>query len=155
MIYLWIFLSYSQSVLICAFFIFVQFYWPVPVCLIFMAIISILGFKLVQNITVTDYSEMINLCVLHFCTILLASTCLFDIWQIMTPEKWYTSTIKQLDQSVSIFWPTFKVIYPKYSKHWLSTVVHTIDCVCSKISNHGINHGLFFSLSSFLGEKAF
>ena len=64
MIYLWIVLSYSQSVLICAFFIFVQFYWPIAVCLIFMAIISILGFKLVQNIAVekdTDYSEMINL----------------------------------------------------------------------------------------------
>ena len=26
-----------------------------------------------------------------------------------------------------------KVIYPKYSKHWLSTVAHTIDCVCNKI----------------------
>ena len=64
MIYLWIVLSYSQSVLISAFFIFVQFYWPVVVCLIFMAMISILGFKLVQNIAVekdTDYSEMINL----------------------------------------------------------------------------------------------
>ena len=64
MIYLWIVLSYSQSVLICAYLIFVQFYWPVAVCLIFMAIISILGFKLVQNIAIekdTDYSEMINL----------------------------------------------------------------------------------------------
>ena len=28
-----------------------------------------------------------------------------------------------------------KVIYPKYSKHWLSTVERTIDCVCSKILN--------------------
>ena len=34
-----------------------------------------------------------------------------------------------------------KVIYPKYSKHWLSTVAHTIDCVCSKILNHCLNHG--------------
>ena len=25
-----------------------------------------------------------------------------------------------------------KVIYSKYFKHWLPTVVHTIDCVCSK-----------------------
>ena len=25
-----------------------------------------------------------------------------------------------------------KVIYLKYSKHWLSTVAHKIDCVCSK-----------------------
>ena len=42
-----------------------------------------------------------------------------------------------------------KVIYPKYSKHWLSTVAHTIDCVCSKI----LNHGLLFSLFMFLGLK--
>ena len=26
-----------------------------------------------------------------------------------------------------------KVIHPKYSKHWLTTVAHTIDCECSKI----------------------
>ena len=37
--------------------------------------------------------------------------------------------------------PAYKVIDPKYSKHWLSTVAHTIDCVCSKISYHGLNHG--------------
>ena len=42
-----------------------------------------------------------------------------------------------------------KVIYPKYSKHWLSTVAHTIDFVCSKI----LNHGLLFSLFKFLGWK--
>jgi hypothetical protein len=29
-------------------------------------------------------------------------------------------------------------VYPKYSKHKLSTVAHTIDCVCSKILNHGL-----------------
>ena len=46
-----------------------------------------------------------------------------------------------------------KVIYPKYSKHWLSTVAHTIDCVCSKILNHGLNHGLLFSLFKFFGWK--
>ena len=39
-----------------------------------------------------------------------------------------------------------KVIHPKYSKHWLSTVAHTIDCVCSKILNRGLNHGLLFLL---------
>ena len=27
---------------------------------------------------------------------------------------------------------TAKVIYPKYSKHWLSTVAHTIDCLCAQ-----------------------
>ena len=42
------------------------------------------------------------------------------------------------------------ILYPKYSKHWLSTVAHTIDCVCSKI----LNHGLLFSLFKlFLGWK--
>ena len=40
---------------------------------------------------------------------------------------------------------TTKVIYPKYSKRWQSTVAHTIDCLCSKILNHGLNHGLFLS----------
>ena len=39
-----------------------------------------------------------------------------------------------------------KVIYTKYSKHWPYTVAHTIDCVCSKMLNHGLNHGLFLSL---------
>ena len=47
----------------------------------------------------------------------------------------------------------FKVVYPKYSKHWLSTVAHTIDCVCSKILNHGVNHGLLFSLFKFFWWK--
>ena len=46
-----------------------------------------------------------------------------------------------------------KVIHPKYSKHWLSTVAHTIDCVCSKILNHGLYHGLLFSLFKFFGWK--
>ena len=49
----------------------------------------------------------------------------------------------------SIFNHSSQVIYPKYSKHWLSTLAHTIYCVCSKISNHG----LLFSLFKFLGEK--
>ena len=39
-----------------------------------------------------------------------------------------------------------KVIYPKYSKHWSYTVAHTINCVCSKMLNHSLNHGLFLSL---------
>ena len=43
-----------------------------------------------------------------------------------------------------------KVIYPKSSKHWLSTLPHTIDCVCSKILNRGLNHKLSFWL-----EKTF
>jgi hypothetical protein len=31
-----------------------------------------------------------------------------------------------------------KVIHPKYSKHCLSTVAHTIACLYSKILNHGL-----------------
>ena len=46
-----------------------------------------------------------------------------------------------------------KVINTKYSKHWLSTLAHTIDCVCSKILNHGLNHGLLFPLFKFFGWK--
>ena len=42
-----------------------------------------------------------------------------------------------------------KVIYAKYSKHWPYTVAHTIDCLCSKILNHGLNHCLFLSLFNF------
>ena len=29
-------------------------------------------------------------------------------------------------------------IHPKYSKYWPYTVAHTIDCVCSKMLNHGL-----------------
>ena len=39
-----------------------------------------------------------------------------------------------------------KVIHPKYSKHWPYTVAKTIDCLCSKMLNHGLNNGLFLSL---------
>ena len=51
--------------------------------------------------------------------------------------------------------PEIKVIHPKYSKHCLSTIAHTIDCVGSKILNHGLNHGLLFSLFKFFGWKIF
>ena len=39
-----------------------------------------------------------------------------------------------------------KIIHPKFSKHWLSIVALPIDCVCSKILNHGLNHGLLFTV---------
>ena len=39
-----------------------------------------------------------------------------------------------------------KIIYPKYSKQWPYTVAYTIDCVRSKMLNHGLNLGLFLSL---------
>ena len=45
-----------------------------------------------------------------------------------------------------LFWPTVKAINPKYSKHWPYTVASTIDCGCHKMLNHGLNHGLYFSL---------
>ena len=41
---------------------------------------------------------------------------------------------------------TFKVIYTKYSKHWPYAVAHTINCVCIKMLNHGLNHGFFLLL---------
>ena len=43
-------------------------------------------------------------------------------------------------QNTTRFYVFSKVIYPKYSKHWPYTVAHTIDC--SKMLNHGLNHGL-------------
>ena len=39
-----------------------------------------------------------------------------------------------------------KVMYPKYSKHWPCTVANTINCVCSKLLDYDLNHGLFRSL---------
>ena len=46
----------------------------------------------------------------------------------------------------TLTWVSAKVMYPKYSKYWPYTVAHTIACVCSKMLNHGWNHGLFLSL---------
>ena len=42
---------------------------------------------------------------------------------------------------------------PKYSEHYLLTVARTIDCVSSEILNHGLNHGLLFSLFKVFGWK--
>ena len=47
---------------------------------------------------------------------------------------------------VSYFYTTNKVIHPKYSKHWPYTLAPKIDCGCSKMLNHGLNHGFFLSL---------
>ena len=49
-------------------------------------------------------------------------------------------------QKSSWIQPRVKVVYPKYSKHWLHTVAHTIDCVCSKMLYHGLNLGLSLSV---------
>ena len=53
---------------------------------------------------------------------------------------------RKRDCSINVLHPA-KDKHPKYSKRWPYTAVaHTIDCVCSKILNHGLNHGLFISL---------
>ena len=41
-----------------------------------------------------------------------------------------------------------KVICTKYSKHWLYTVAHTIECVCSKMNNSWFNPWFSFYFSS-------
>ena len=74
-------------------------------------------------------------------------------------EKAFVSWLKyhvrgsKLLSSPPVSLPSGKVIHPKYSKQWLSTVAHTIDCVCSRILNHGLDHGLLFSLFKFFGWK--
>ena len=82
----------------------------------------------------------------HFCakktlTDVISVCSLVVIWLgNKTNEMWKRkSTIVVVRKS--------KVIYPKYSKHWLSTMAHIIDCVCSKILNHGLNHGSFISFT--------
>ena len=47
--------------------------------------------------------------------------------------------------------PSPKVIRPKYSKQWPYHLASTIGCGCSKVINHGLNHGLFLPLFKFLG----
>ena len=55
-------------------------------------------------------------------------------------------------KSVNLQYNTLgKVMHPKYSKHLPYTVASTIDCGCSKMLNHGLNHGFFLSLFKFLG----
>ena len=51
-----------------------------------------------------------------------------------------------------------KVMYPKYSKvltnkHWPYLLAYTMDWDCTKMLNHGWNHGLFLSLFKFFGWK--
>ena len=48
---------------------------------------------------------------------------------------------------------TDKVIYPKYSKNWPYLLAYVMGCDCSKMLNHGLNHGLFLSLFKFFGWK--
>ena len=50
--------------------------------------------------------------------------------------------------AVHLLCPVYKVIYPKYSKHWPYTVAYTIHCVCSKMLNYGLIMFFFFHFSS-------
>ena len=77
--------------------------------------------KQYRNITLIQMHTMCNWCIMMHCD-------LSDLLQLK---------------------PGLKVKYPKYSKHWLSTVAHTIDYVCSKI----LNHEFIFSLFKFFGWK--
>ena len=61
-----------------------------------------------------------------------------------------TSVVQRWQEASEIYIDTEgKFIYPKYSKHYPYTVAHTIDCGCSKVLNHGLNHRLFLSLFFF------
>ena len=52
-------------------------------------------------------------------------------------KQFFSKIIRKIFTCFKFFW---------YSKHWPYTVAHTIDCLCSKMLNHGLNHGLFLSL---------
>ena len=45
-------------------------------------------------------------------------------------------------------------IWPQFGQSYMSqvlyTVAHIIDCVCSKMLYHGLNHGVFLSLLKLL-----
>ena len=53
----------------------------------------------------------------------------------------------------SFQWGSQSYIYQVLYMYWQSTLAHTIDCVCSKILNHCLNHGVLFSLFKFFGWK--
>ena len=85
-------------------------------------------------------------------------TCLLTNRDELSSKKFWTLRVENLqptDTNIGINFKNIlapsKFIYPKYSRHWLSTVAHTIDCVCSEIFNHGLNHGLSFLLFKFFG----
>ena len=68
-------------------------------------------------------------------------------WWVMTAVKMLLVRMLAYNFDLfDLFSPYIKVIYPKHSKHWPYIVAYTIDCLCSKMLNHGSNHGLFLSL---------
>ena len=68
----------------------------------------------------------------------------FDIFNVSSFCSW--GGLLGIFMMVVVVSTTAKVIHPKYSKQWPYTVARTIDCVCSKMLNHGLNYGLFLSL---------
>ena len=93
--------------------------------------------------TIEQFLSM-EICLLYF--ELISNVTYFTSWTNFL-------SIFKSDTTCTLYICRIKVIYPKYSKHWLSNVAHTIDCVCNKILNHGLNHGLLFSLFKFFGWK--
>ena len=67
-------------------------------------------------------------------------------WVNYSLKSWGLQACKRSYSCNKITTTWIKVIYPKYSEHWPFIVAHTIDCVCSKMLNQGLNHGLFLSL---------
>ena len=79
---------------------------------------------------------------------------LYDLYQQILGVKKFEHQL--LYNAMQVTYVLLKVIYPKYSKHWLSTVAHTIDCVCVKYYICMVYiMGYHFHFSSFLGEKTF
>jgi hypothetical protein len=79
-------------------------------------------------------------------------------WKIQDGDLAYFSMDGKFlkDQAIIFTLPFIeipKVIHPKYSKDWLSTLAHTIDCVWSNILNNAINHGVLFSIFNFWVNK--
>ena len=69
------------------------------------------------------------------------------IWGDCPQPPWFRQPWSgALRELLSKIRPSSKVLYTKYSKYWPYTVAHTIDCVCRKMLNHGLNHAIFLSL---------
>ena len=74
-----------------------------------------------------------------------------DFWNLPNPFC-IELKIQKMSQFIcySFFDNDSKVIHPKYSFHWPYTVAHTIDWVCTKMLNHGLNPVLFLFWLMFL-----
>ena len=66
--------------------------------------------------------------------------------KLQNVDEQQRKTAKIMQRTLVLILPTVRI--PKlYIPSTLNiTVAHTIDCVCSKMLNHGLNHGLFLSL---------